>query len=352
MRVLVLTQVVDRQDGLLGFTHQWIAQLAQRCEHVVVLALSVGDHDLPPNVTVESLGKDRGRGRLGVLAGFYRGLRWHVGAVDGVFVHMVPRYAWLAALLMPLRRVPITLWYTHRSVDLDLRLAIPVVKHIATAHPTSFPLLNAKVRAIGHGIDTTLFSPAESTPADPPTIISLGRLSPIKRHEMLIRAAAILQDMHARTDLRFVIAGAVPAGDDGSYRDFLESEIKRLFLRDRVTILDAVPAHDVPDLLRQMTAAVNLSPPGLFDKAALEAMLCGVPTLVANDAFDDLLGDQADELRIPSGEDAGALAAKLAALLDHSPEERRAMALDVASRVAAAHSLDGLMDRLVDLMRS
>ena len=130
----------------------------------------------------------------------------------------------------------------------------------------------------------------------------------------------------------------------------LLAEIKRNFVRDRVTVAEPRPAREVPDLLRSMTLAVNLSPPGLFDKAALEAMLCGVPTLVANDAFDDLLGAHVELLRVPADDDGKALAAKIDALLDLTPEARRAMALDIRERVAAAHSLDGLMDRLVVLM--
>ena len=45
-----------------------------------------------------------------------------------------------------------------------------------------------------------------------------------------------------------------------------------------------------PTASTSWATAVNLSPVGLFDKAALEGMAVGVPTLVTNEAFDPLLG--------------------------------------------------------------
>ena len=100
---------------------------------------------------------------------------------------------------------------------------------------------------------------------------------------------------------------------------------------------------------------MNLSPPGLFDKAALESMLCGVPTIVANPAFDPVLGDYAPQLRIPSSDDVSGLAERLRVLL--APDflgsaARQTMVQAIRERVRTTHSLDGLMDRLAALMAS
>ena len=50
-----------------------------------------------------------------------------------------------------------------------------------------------------------------------------------------------------------------------------------------------------------------MSPVGLFDKAALESMACGVPTIVGNPAFAPLLGDYADLLLTGDAEDVAGL---------------------------------------------
>ncbi|MBN1963367.1 MAG: glycosyltransferase family 4 protein [Anaerolineae bacterium] len=352
MRVLMITQMIDRSDDLLGFTHEWVATLAARVDRLDVLALEVGDYDLPANVTIASMGKERGAGRPGRLSGFYRGLQRYIGAVDVVFVHMIPLYTLLAWPLAALHRKPITLWYTHRASTFRLWLATQLVRHVATAHPTSFPLASSKVHALGHGIDITAYTPAPAPPPEPPRVLSLGRLSAIKKHETLIRAAALLRDKHGDPSARFVIAGGLPNDAPPDYELFLDAEIARLRVGDRVTLWGAVPADAVPSLFHEASVAINLSPPGLFDKAALESMLCGVPTIVANAAFDDVLGPYRDGLRVSSGDDAEGLAARLKALLLLSAAERQEIGLALRERVAAAHSLSGLMDRLVALMAS
>jgi glycosyltransferase involved in cell wall biosynthesis len=122
-----------------------------------------------------------------------------------------------------------------------------------------------------------------------------------------------------------------------------------------VVFTGPLPHAQVADTIQGCAVAVNLSPPGLFDKAALESMLAGKPTLVANPDFLPVLGEAADTLYLP--EDAQAdgmiscLADRLARLLAMSPEERAALGMPLRERALAAHSLDGLMDRMVTLMR-
>ncbi|MBN2471823.1 MAG: glycosyltransferase family 4 protein [Anaerolineae bacterium] len=352
MRVLMMTQVLDRHDQVLSFTHDWVEALAARVEHLIVVPVSADDYSVPQNVTVESMGKERGEGRAGRARTFYSVLNRHIREVDVLFAHMSPRYVLSAAPLAATHRKPITLWYTHRQASPELRLAVPLVRHIATAHPTSFPIPGPKVSALGHGVNTGVFRPDDSLPDDPPLVISLARLSPIKRHETLIRAAALLRDRYGDPPARFVIAGGTLPGQPDGYAAFLEDEVERLRLGDRVTLWGAIPSEAVPGVFSEASLAFNGSPPGLFDKSALESMLCALPTVVANTAFADIMGEYAPQLCIQNGEDAEALAEKLNGLLRLSREERRAMGMTLSQRTAAAHSLDQLMDRLVALMAS
>lgn len=352
MRVMMMTQVLDRHDQVLSFTHDWVEALAARVEHLVVVPVSAGHYSVPDNVTVASMGKERGAGRLGRASGFYSTLNQYVQQIDVLFAHMSPRYVLAAAPLAALYRKPITLWYTHRQASSELQLAVPLAQHIATAHATSFPIESPKVRPLGHGINTDVFTPDDTPPSEPPLIVSLARLSPIKRHESLIRAAALLRDQYDDPPARFVIAGGTLPGQTEDYARFLQSEIDRLRVGDRVTMWGAIPSEAVPGVFNEASLAFNGSPPGLFDKAALESMLCGVPTVVANDAFADVMGESTDQLCIPDGGDEAALAEKLHALLSLSPESRRELGMTLSERTATAHSLDQLMDRLVALMAS
>jgi glycosyltransferase involved in cell wall biosynthesis len=352
MRVLMITQKVDYTDDILGFTHDWITTLARHVDYLDVVAMQVGKYDLPDNVTVTSMGKENGRGRPGILQGFYGGLLRHIRAADAIFAHMIPRYVWLAAPIAAVYRKPITLWYTHRNPSLELRVALPLVRHVATAHPSSFPLETPKMRSFGHGINVKVFHPGDELPEQPPLIVSLARLSPIKHHETLIRAAAILRDKYDDPPARFVIAGGRVSNAPPEYPDLLQSEIERLRVGDRVTMWGAIPADGVVGVFHNASLAFNGSPPGLFDKAVLEGMLCAVPTVVANAAFDETLGDHADLLRIPDGADAEALADRLARLLALTPEARHEIGLGLHDRTAAGHSLDHLMQCLAELLVS
>ena len=87
--------------------------------------------------------------------------------------------------------------------------------------------------------------------------------------------------------------------------------IRRLELEGRCELAGDLPAAAARDWYRRATVAVNMSPPGLFDKAALESMACGVPTIVCNPAFAPLLGDYADLLLTAGPEDVSGLGERL-----------------------------------------
>jgi glycosyltransferase involved in cell wall biosynthesis len=346
MRVAMLVQKVDDHDWLMAFTVRWIRALAARVDHVHVITLEQREADLPPNVTVQSMGKERGYGRLRELIAFYRALGRVIRDVDVIFSHMTPRYTWLSAPYALMYSKPQMMWYAHRHVNVELRLALALCTYAVTSVPTAFPLPSEKLRVIGQGIDTAFFAPDPNClPDDPPLIVYVARMMPIKHHESLLRALTRLD-----SSVRVALVGGVPDGQDSTYLSHLQKFAHDLGIAERVTFTGGLLAEAVRDWSRRATVAVNLSPPGLFDKAALESMLTGVPTIVSNAAFDDLLGEHVSWLRIAEPDDMQGLAAKLESLIALAPQERAAIGLDVRERVKTAHSLDGLMDRLVALM--
>ncbi len=345
MRIVMFVQQVDERDWLRAFTLDWIRGLAARVERVDVITLEQGKATLPANVFVHSMGKERGYGRVRELLEYYR-ILWHlIRHVDVLFCHMTPRYSWLAAPVAALFRKPQVLWYTHRQDDWELRLALMACRFVTTAVPDSFPIKSPKVRALGHGIDNNFFAPdANSKPASPPLIVHVARLMPIKHQATLLRALASETEAHA------AFVGAVPQGEDDSYLVQLQALAQSLGVLDHVTFTGGISAEAVRDLYRRTAIAVNLSPPGLFDKAALESMLTGIPTIVSNPAFDSLLGDHVGLLRIADPDDVRGLTSALRQLLALPVDKLAALAQETRERVIAQHSLDGLMDRLVAVM--
>lgn len=351
LRVLMITQKVDLDDDLLGFTHTWVKALAERVAHLHVLALSVGRHELRNNVTLYSMGKERGTGRLRRLVNFTRAVASLVlrRRVDVVFVHMVPLYAVLATPWAKLARMPMVLWYTHKSVTRTLKLAHQLVDRVVTASPESFRLPSKKLVVTGHGIDTDFFKPSGGPrPGRQFTVLSVGRISPIKDYETLIEAADILVNQREQRELRFVVVGDVGTPEQVTYREKLVAEVQRRGLDGSFEFVGAVPHREVVAYYQQSDLFINLSHTDSLDKAMLEAMACGVVPLTSNPAFAPFLDALAPKLMFPAG-NAESLTDSMARLIELPEMERKALGKKAQSIVIRQHAVQGLMDRLIGM---
>lgn len=346
-RVLMLTQCLDESNWLVGFIPQWVDALAAEVDVLYVITLELGTYRPPANVHVYSMGKEQGRGKLGILRGFYQALLAVIDKVDAVFVHMIPRYGVLAAPLTWLKGKPMTLWYTHPNIDPELRLATAFSRRIVTAGPGSFPIDTPKLRVLGHGIDTNVFSPGQDKLGEPPVIVQVGRIMPVKNHAAVIRALAMIA---SDTNAELVIIGGLPKGAEADYPETLRTLADELQIADRVKFTGALSMLEVRDWYRRAAVAVNVTRVGSFDKAALESMATGTPTLVAQSAFDALLGAYTIQLRIEAPDDIEGLAARLGTLLALSHQERLRMTDHIRQRVIEAHSLQNLAAHLTNVL--
>lgn len=187
MRILITTQILDRTDPGLGFFHRWVEVFASECEAVHVLCLKKGEYALPENVTVTSLGKEAGVGRFMRLARLYRTLWETRHKYDAVFVHMNPEYIVVGGLMWRLMGKRIALWYAHRTVDLKLRIAACFTHIVFTGSIESFRIDTPKRIVVGQGVDTSIFIPrSEPHHIQDPTLVVVGRISPIKNLELAI----------------------------------------------------------------------------------------------------------------------------------------------------------------------
>lgn len=269
MRLLIITQKVNKNDPILGFFHRWIIEFAKHCESVIVICLEKVTYELPENVRVLSLGKEEGISRLKYLWRFYSYIWKERGNYDAVFVHMNQIYVILGGLLWKLWDKKISFWYTHKAVSISLRLAVFLTHIIFTASKESFRINNGKVKIMGHGIDYDFFFPSRSIRSD--YLLSVGRLMTAKRHDLAIEAAA-------RSGRKIKIAG------DGPERENLRKLTESVGAS--VEFLGPLTQEQLRDEYQKAAFLIHTSETGSLDKVVLEALACGLKVISTSSLTD------------------------------------------------------------------
>lgn len=336
MKLLIVTQKVDVRDDVLGFFHSWIAEFSKRCEHVTVICLRKGDHHLPQNVTVLSLGKEHAPSRLRYLTRFYVFIWQERNNYDAVFVHMNSVFVVLGGLLWRLWGKKIGLWYIHPKVGTYVRMAHFFARYIFTASEGSFPFVSPKVLVVGHGIDTDRFKPMSSIVKENNSILYVGRISPIKHLEVLVGAVKALHQRHVPFILN-IIGG--PDVRYGEYYERIKTELKDLEDEGVVRYHGKISNEDMPRWYNAYEALVNMTPSGSFDKTVLEAMASGTLVATSNTNFIPYLPKQC----IFSEGDGVHLARALEFLFVLSPEEKRKYQERFRDTVVSYHNLRTLI---------
>jgi glycosyltransferase involved in cell wall biosynthesis len=353
MRLLIFNLATDIDDPILGFTTHWIGALARRVEFIHVITMRAGRLDVADNVRVHSAGKEKGYSEARRVVEFYR-ILWRVlrhERIDACFSHMIPLFTMMAAPLLKARRIPLVTWYAHPSVTWILKTAHKLSDRVVASVSSAYPYKHDKLTPIGHGIAVDLFSPGPGAArVDPPVILCVGRLSPVKDHPTLLNAISLLRHKYS-APFRAVILGCPATANDAIYAESLRRRVKELALDDIVSFEPAVPIRELPAWYRRCTVHVNMSPLGFGDKVAWEAMACAKPCMVANEGFRETLGRHQSELLYRHG-NAEDLAERLRWLFGLPQPERDAIGAYLREQVIVSHCVDGLARRLVKIFES
>jgi glycosyltransferase involved in cell wall biosynthesis len=155
---------------------------------------------------------------------------------------------------------------------------------IATCSDEVFELVSMdvshdKTTVVPCGVDVTRFRPggpaAECGPRK--RLVTVGRLVERKGVETVVRALAELPD----TEL--IVAGGPPADELGDHPHArrLRAVAREVGVSDRFILTGAMPAADIPVLLRSADIAVFTPWYEPFGIAPVEAMACGVPVVAS-----------------------------------------------------------------------
>ena len=175
---------------------------------------------------------------------------------------------------------------------------------LETARSLVGPEAIGRARVIHMGVRLPPRPDGDATARAVPVLVCPARLVPLKGHEHLLQAAALL--LARGTGFELWIAG------DGPERAALEARAAELRLGGRVRFLGTVPHAALLEMYRRREADCVVLPSLVegLSVALVEAMAYGVPTVATTvGGVPELLGGGAGVLVPPS--DPGALAAAL-----------------------------------------
>lgn len=195
------------------------------------------------------------------------------------------------------------------------------------------------IDVIPNGVDTESFRPGASRKRRAAFVIgSVGSLTPVKNHALLIRAAAEL--IAGGQDVELRLAG------EGPEREALESLAESLGIGSRVRLPGYVA--DIPGFLEQLDAFVLPSRSEAHPNALLEAMACGLPCVATRvGGVPEVLDNGNAGLLVDAG-DGGALARALAELAT-DPARRAILGRAARDRACREYGLGCMIDRYASL---
>jgi glycosyltransferase involved in cell wall biosynthesis len=244
----------------------------------------------------------------------------------------------------------IALWYTHKNIDLKLRLAEKFAHIIFSASKESFRYPSMKLTVTGHGIDTETYKPPhEKNEERMLNILSVGRISPIKGQETIIEAAHLLEEEGLSVRLTFI--GSPGSDEDRAYAHVLDEKVAAYGLDGTVAFIGAMRPEETVSYFQQADVCVNASTSGGLDKVILEAMACGTLSLSSSDSAASLLGRFDERLVFEKG-NARDLAKKIYTIARMDIASRVALGQKLRSEVVAHHSLPSLVRELVRRMEA
>jgi glycosyltransferase involved in cell wall biosynthesis len=195
-----------------------------------------------------------------------------------------------------------------------------------------------RVSALPYPVDLDAFRPAPAETTGPPTILSLGRLDPRKRLDLVLDAFSLVLDDVPEAKLRIV-------GRPG-YAPNQLSLLDGHPHRDRITYSAAVPRAEVVPLLQEAAVLLQPSEHENFGSAVAEALACGTPVVVGpTNGTADYVDARSHVFPHYAPADVSAAVVTVLSSVRSAPDEVRASARSAAERsLSPGVVTDGLLE--------
>lgn len=334
MKILIITQKINIDDPVLGFFHNWVKKLAEKFEKITVICLEKGDYELPANVEVLSLGKENNVSKFQYLKNFYKYIYRKKNEYNAVFVHMNQEYVLLGGLFWRLHGKKVFLWRNHTKGNLLTRMAGKFSEKVFYTSSFSYTAKFKNSAMMPVGIDTKKFNSSYAGTKIPNSILSLGRIDPVKNIHILMDALKLIN--------KGLIVNIYGSGT-GEYYDRMKKEADK-----PVVFYGDIPNYKTPEIYNQHEIFVNLTHGGSFDKTIIEAMACGCLPIVCNESLKNILDNNFFFFK---EDDSKNLAEKIKKVLSLSDSEKKNYIEKFRNYVEENHSLDRLAEDLNDIIK-
>ena len=269
------------------FSHQIeaVRDLSTKFEKIQVITHEINLRSLAnlnSKVLVENSSWEKGKR----ISNSVRFLRRLIGILkkqtfDCAFFHMTEVSACLALPLLKIKKIPVVLWYAHKSNSIWLRIFHRFGDAIVTSTDGSCPIKSEKVFVIGQSINDELFK-YSARRRKKINFIYVGRVDPSKRVIEIVKTLAKFKPF--KKNLKLEIFGTVGNKDYGAEVHRLVNYYNRIHGSKWISFNSPIPRFALPKILKKSDCMVH-NFRGSLDKVLLEAGCCGLPVVTTNNEF-------------------------------------------------------------------
>ena len=194
---------------------------------------------------------------------------------------------------------------------------------------------------MGAGIDTNQFSRNEKILRKSNTILSLGRISPVKKIEHIIEG---LEKVHAQGVAFTASLYGDPTSCDGEYYKQIREKGTTLEEKGVLSFHRSVANTEAPEIYNQHEIFINATPRGSFDKTVLEAAASEMVVITCNDSFRGIVRDEF----IVREDSVRDLATKIIYTLKPSHSEKKSIGEELRKCVVGEHDVQVVVKGIYD----
>jgi glycosyltransferase involved in cell wall biosynthesis len=341
-KLIFFCQSASQEDPIVADTIQKIESLANRSEisHIFVLSLrgSVGKNT--KKISFYDVGSNVSKFKKLYLlfSTVIKICREH--KIKSCFLYMTPTILPFFWCMKPFFKFKVVAWFAHTYFNLKTRICLKYFcdkwVSIDKAQILNYP----HVKIIGQGVDTFLFAPIiQNKKTD---LLTVGRITPVKKIELIFQAMNLLNFKGLKTTLTIVGDAYLP--DDQKYKNKLLKMIIELKLNEQVMWAGSIKRNSLPDFYSG--AKVIVFPVrGGIGKVTVEALSCGIPVVINDPKAHEFLGEKLSNLFIAS-DDPELMASRIESLLLLNTSDYQNLSLECRQLILNKHSIEKFTERL------